>query len=144
MTDSTWFSDYMPDSLHLLKMMRTDVCSDSHAIRFWLHENEKLIESEIWKKDCFLLLRAVCIFDIMVGRQTCLTLLHRASFTWIHLVKKVSSLEMVLHSLEIKQDVTTIITDISVNTWSCILNMQFIILHKVIIFCVGVFRLVDC
>lgn len=55
MTDSTWFSDYMPDSLLLLKKRRTDVCSHSHPIRFLLHENEKLIESEMWgEKDCFI------------------------------------------------------------------------------------------
>lgn len=34
-TDSARFSDYMPDSLHLLKRRRTDVCSRSRAISFF-------------------------------------------------------------------------------------------------------------
>lgn len=45
MIDSTRFSDYMADSLHLLQTMRTAVYARSHAIKFCLHKNAKLIES---------------------------------------------------------------------------------------------------
>ena len=64
------------------KMTGTDVCSDSHTIRFWLHENEKLIESEIWRKDCFSSQTGcVCVFDM----KAWMTPLHGTSLTRINM-----------------------------------------------------------
>lgn len=45
MIDSAQFSDYTADSLHSLQKMWTDV--HSHAIKFCLHKNGKLIENEM-------------------------------------------------------------------------------------------------
>lgn len=58
--DSTRFPDYMADSLHLLQTMRTAVDARSHAIKFCLHKNVKLIESEMCAGVCVCLCLCVC------------------------------------------------------------------------------------
>lgn len=82
MIDSAQFSDYMADSLHLLQTMRTAAYARSHAIKFFLHKNAKLIESEMCARVCvcgggFVLECAVFLFDISI--TTCILTPHTGS-----------------------------------------------------------------